>query len=202
MLALVGLCRGAESRATLVFAAVTGEENQFLGSDYFVRHLPFPAEAVLADLNFGDDRRLGRNRGRSCDRGVPFDLTKSSSGRPPVSASGTRRAGHGARLFFPVRSIQLRPQMAFRPPGFTRGSFPGRGAEYLPEKTAAYKKTAIIRSAMEIQPDWDFAGTDPDRPLGPGNRRPSRCLARPSAVQTGKLVQKKTAALTADAALR
>ena len=44
--------RPEKLKADLCFVAVTAEEQLVLGSDYFARHLPFPKETVVADINF------------------------------------------------------------------------------------------------------------------------------------------------------
>lgn len=42
---------GAQPRRSILFIAVTAEEKGLLGSDYFARHPPVPADALVADIN-------------------------------------------------------------------------------------------------------------------------------------------------------
>ncbi|MDD8009652.1 MAG: M28 family peptidase [Acidobacteriota bacterium] len=162
MLALARLCAEAPERprATLVFAAVTGEENQFLGSDYFVRHLPFPAEAVLADLNFEMTGVWGETE----------DVYAIGASHSDLDEIVSRAAARIGLRYTPERDTELGYFFRSDQFSFARNGLPAawlhegivsrtRGAEYLPEKTAAYKKNGYHQVGDEIQPDWDFAGT-------------------------------------------
>jgi Zn-dependent M28 family amino/carboxypeptidase len=46
-------------RRSILFAAVTGEEQGLLGSEYLAKHLPIPAGKITLDLNYDDVKPLG-----------------------------------------------------------------------------------------------------------------------------------------------
>jgi Zn-dependent M28 family amino/carboxypeptidase len=162
MLTLARYYRDAPTRpkATLVFAAVTGEENLLLGSDYFVRHLPFPASAILADINFEMTGVWGETED-------VYGIGASHSDLNEIAAQAAKNLGfrcteeRNRELGYFFRSDQF---------SFARGGIPAvwlhegivsrtKGAEYIPEKSAEYKKNGYHQVDDEIKPDWDFSGT-------------------------------------------
>ena len=162
MLALAGSYAETPDRpkATLVFAAVTGEENLFLGSDYFVRHLPFPVSATLADINFEMTGVWGETED-------VYGIGASHSDLDEIA--GRAAAGLGLR-YTPERNTELGYFFRSDQFSFARGGIPAvwlhegivsrtKGADYILEKSADYKKNGYHQVDDEIKPDWDFSGT-------------------------------------------
>jgi len=51
LLAIAGMLRSTPPARSVIFAAVTAEERGLVGSDYFVRNPPVPAETIVANIN-------------------------------------------------------------------------------------------------------------------------------------------------------
>jgi len=147
-------------KATLVFAAVTGEEELFLGSEHFVRHPPFPESAVLANLNFEMTGVWGETQD-------VYGIGASHSDLDEICAQAAANLGlryteeRNRELGYFFRSDQF---------SFARAGIPGvwlhegilsrtKGEGYILEKQAEYKKNGYHQVDDEIQPDWDYTGT-------------------------------------------
>jgi Zn-dependent M28 family amino/carboxypeptidase len=144
----------------LCFVAVTGEEKLFLGSEYFVRHMPFPAASAVADINFEMANVWGETEDVFAIGAKYSDLDGVC--RAAAEAMGLRyiRERNGELGFF-FRSDQL---------SFARAGIPGvwlsqgvvsKGPDkgLVQRKFEDYRKTKYHKVTDEIQPDWDLRGT-------------------------------------------
>jgi len=162
MLALARYYRDAPVRpkATLVFAAVTGEEHLFLGSDYFVRHLPFPAASILADINFEMTGVWGETED-------VYGIGASHSDLDEICARAAANLGlrsieeRNKELGFFFRSDQFSFALNGIPAVWLHEGIVSRGkdADLIAKKSAEYKAKGYHQVDDEIQPDWDYSGT-------------------------------------------
>lgn len=146
-------------KTDLLFAAVTGEEQLFLGSDYLVRHLPVPASSVFANLNFEMTNVWGETQD-------VFGIGAKHSDLDEVLAEAARNLGwtytperHGELGFF-FRSDQF---------SFARGGIPAvwlhHGVESRGDDKGravrefdAYQREKYHKVTDEIGPNWDLRG--------------------------------------------
>lgn len=162
MLALARYCRDMpqKPKATLIFVGVTGEEEQFLGSENFVRHLPVPAGAILANLNFEMTGVWGETED-------VYGIGASHSDLDEICARAAANLGlryieeRNRELGYFFRSDQFSFARAGIPAVWLHEGIVSRtkGPDYIPEKQADYKKNGYHQVGDEIQPDWDYAGT-------------------------------------------
>jgi len=147
-------------KADLCFVAVTAEEQLVLGSDYFARHLPFPKEMVLADINYEMVNVWGETEDVYAIGGAQSDLDGVC--RQAAESLGLRYTGErNGELGFFYRSDQL---------SFARAGIPGvwlsqgvvaKGPDkgLVERKFEDYRATKYHKVTDEIQPDWDLRGT-------------------------------------------
>ena len=162
LLALAGYYaqRPDKLKDDLCFVAVTGEEKLFLGSDYFVRHLPFPAASAVADINLEMTNVWGETED-------VFAIGAKFSELDGICREAAERTGlryipeRNGELGFFFRSDQM---------SFARAGIPGvwlsqgvvsKGPDkgYIQRKFEDYRKTKYHKVSDEIQPDWDLRGT-------------------------------------------
>lgn len=151
--------RSERLKVDLLFAAVTGEENLFLGSDHLVRRLPVPAASVLANLNFEMTNVWGETED-------VFGIGAKHSDLDDILAEAARNLGltytpeRHAELGFFFRSDQF---------SFARGGIPavwlhhgvvsrGEDKERAARAFADYQATKYHKVTDEIGPDWDLGG--------------------------------------------
>jgi len=161
LLALAGYFaqRPEKLKDDLCFVAVTAEEQLLLGSDYFVRHMPFPAAAVVADINL----EMANVWGETED---VFAIGAKFSDLDGVCREAAGRLGlryipeRNGELGFYFRSDQL---------SFARAGIPGvwlsqgvvsKGPDkgLVQRKFDDYRKTKYHKVTDEVQPDWDLRG--------------------------------------------
>ncbi|MBN2207027.1 MAG: M28 family peptidase [Candidatus Aminicenantes bacterium] len=146
-------------RVDLLFAAVTGEENLFLGSDHFVRHLPVPKASVLANINFEMTNVWGETED-------VFGIGAKHSDLDEILAQAARNLKltytperYGELGFF-FRSDQFSfarggiPAVWLHHGVVSRGEDKGRAARAF----ADYQATKYHKVTDEIGPDWDLGG--------------------------------------------
>jgi Zn-dependent M28 family amino/carboxypeptidase len=162
MLALAGFYaqRPEKLKDDLCFVAVTGEEKLFLGSDYFVRHLPFPASSVVADINFEMTNVWGETEDA-------FAIGAKHSELDEVC----RQAAEKIELrYIPERNGELGFFFRSDQISFVKAGIPGvwlsqgivsKGPDkgLILRKFEDYRKTKYHKVTDEIQPDWDLRGT-------------------------------------------
>ncbi len=162
LLALAGYYsqRPERLKDDLCFVAVTGEEKLFLGSDYFVRHMPFPASSVVADLNFEMTNVWGETED-------VFAIGAKYSDLDGVCRTAAERMGlryipeRNGELGFYFRSDQLSFARAGIPGVWLSQGIVSRGPDkgLIQRKFEEYRKTKYHKVSDEIQPDWDLRGT-------------------------------------------
>jgi len=151
--------RAGDLKADLLFAAVTAEEQNLLGSDYFVRHLPVPAASVLADLNLEMTNVWGETED-------VFGIGAKHSDLDEVLARAARKLGltytpeRLGELGFFFRSDQI---------SFARGGIPsvwlhhgvvsrGKDKERVALAYDEYRRAGYHKVTDEIKPNWDLRG--------------------------------------------
>jgi len=150
----------AKTKATLVFAAFTAEEEVMLGSEYFVRHMPFPGAAILANINIEMTGVWGETEDVYGIGAVHSDLDKIAA----------RAAANLGLRYIPERDAELGYFFRSDQLSFARGGIPAvwihegiasrsKGPDYMVEKHADYVKNKYHKVTDQIEPDWDLAGT-------------------------------------------
>ncbi len=143
----------------LCFAAVTGEEAGCLGSDYFVRHPPFPKASAVADINLEMLKPWGETED-------VFAVGARESELDAVCREAAEKAGflytpeRDRELGFFFRSDQISFVRAGLPAVWLRQGIVSRGADrdLGRRKFDDYMATKYHRVTDEIQPDWDLRG--------------------------------------------
>jgi Zn-dependent M28 family amino/carboxypeptidase len=144
---------------SVLFAAVTGEEQGLLGSEFLGRHLPFPAANVALDLNFDGIR----------PDGIPETIEVSGSERTtffPVVESTARdfgfeikpdanpgaghyyRSDHFSLAHVGVPSFSVQEGLKFR----------GHPLEWGIQRENEYDAKHYHQPSDEFQANWDFSG--------------------------------------------
>jgi Zn-dependent M28 family amino/carboxypeptidase len=162
ILALAGYYaqRPEKLKDDLCFVGVTGEEKLFLGSDYFARHLPFPASSVVADINFEMTNVWGETEDA-------FAIGAKHSELDDVCRLAGRNMGlryipeRNGELGFFFRSDQLSFVKAGIPGVWLHQGIVSKGPDkgFVQRKFEDYQKTKYHKVTDEIQPDWDLRGT-------------------------------------------
>ena len=162
MLALAGASARDPERLKddLCFVAVTGEEKLFLGSDHFNRHLPFPKESVVANINFEMTNVWGQTEDAFAIGAGHSELDEVC--RLAADRMGLRyipeRNGH---LGFFFRSDQLSFARAGIPGVWLHQGIVSKGPDkgHIQRMFEDYQRTKYHQVTDEIQPDWDLRGT-------------------------------------------
>ena len=144
----------------LCFVGVTGEEKLFLGSDYFSRHLPFPAGSAVADINLEMTNVWGETED-------VFAIGARHSDLDGVCREAAEKMGlryipeRNGELGFFFRSDQLSFVKAGIPGVWLSQGIVSRGPDkgLVQRKFEDYRKTKYHKVTDEIQPDWDLRGT-------------------------------------------
>jgi Zn-dependent M28 family amino/carboxypeptidase len=162
MLALAGdLARRPETlKDDLCFVAVTAEEQLMLGSDYFARHLPFPAAQAAANINFEMTNVWGETEDAFAIGAKHSDLDGVC--RRAAEAVGLRYIPErNGELGFFFRSDQLSFARAGIPGVWLHQGIVSRGEDkgLVQRKFEDYKKTKYHKVGDEIEADWDLRGT-------------------------------------------
>jgi Zn-dependent M28 family amino/carboxypeptidase len=143
----------------LCFVAVTAEEQLVLGSDYFVRHLPFKKEKIVADLNFEMTNVWGETED-------VFAIGARHSELDGVCREAAEKMGlryipeRNGELGFFFRSDQLSFARAGIPGVWLSQGIVAKGPDkgLVQRKFEDYRKTKYHKVTDEIQPDWDLRG--------------------------------------------
>ncbi len=144
----------------LCFVAVTAEEQLYLGSDYFVRHLPFPRESAVADINFEMTNVWGETEDVFAI-GAKFseldEICREAAGKMHLRYTPER---HGELGFF-FRSDQLSFARAGIPAVWLHQGIVSAGPDkdFVERKFEEYQKTKYHKVTDQIEPDWDLRGT-------------------------------------------
>ncbi|HDT13880.1 MAG TPA: M28 family peptidase [Candidatus Aminicenantes bacterium] len=162
LLALAGYYaqRPEKLRDDLCFVAVTAEEQNLLGSDYFARHMPFPAGSVVANINFEMTNVWGETEDVFAIGARQSDLDGVC--REAAEALGLRYIPErNGELGFYFRSDQLSFAWAGVPGVWLHQGIVSKGPDkgFVQRKFEDYRATKYHKVADEIQPDWDLRGT-------------------------------------------
>ena len=168
--ALLAIARAAaaapRTRRSLVFNAVTAEEQGLLGSEFYARHPTFPAGRLAADLNMDSMNADGKTN----DLGF-VGLGKSSLDTVVVDVARAQgRTVHGDA--FPDRGAFYRSdQFSFAKIGVP-GVYVSGGPEYVGRpsgwgeaRKVAYEKNRYHQPSDEFDPNWDWGGAVQDAQL-------------------------------------
>ncbi len=161
MLALAGHAaqRPERLKDDLCFVAVTAEEQNLLGSDFFARHMPFEAAKVIANINFEMTNVWGETE----------DVFAIGARLSDLDGVCRRAAEELGLRYIPERNGEL--GFAFRSDqmSFIRAGVPGvwlsqglvsKGPDkdLVRRKFEDYRATKYHKVGDEIQPDWDLRG--------------------------------------------
>jgi Zn-dependent M28 family amino/carboxypeptidase len=139
---------------------VTAEEQLVLGSAYFARHLPFPADTVVADINYEMSNVWGETEDVYAIGARHSDLDAIAA--EAAAKRGLRyTAERNGELGFFYRSDQSSFARAGIPAAWLSQGIVSRGADkgLVQRKFEDYRATKYHKVTDEIQPDWDLRGT-------------------------------------------
>lgn len=154
-------------RRTLVFMAVTAEEQGLLGARWYAAHPLYPLERTLADINMDIPNPWGRTRsivsvshGQSTLEDI-LAREAAAQGRT-VKPDPEPEKGYFYRSDHFELSRQGVPALAFLFPG---ADYLDRPADYGTRVRAAYVANDYHKPTDEVKPDWDLAGMVDDTRL-------------------------------------
>ncbi|HEX6748356.1 MAG TPA: M28 family peptidase [Longimicrobium sp.] len=154
-------------RRSIVFLAVTAEEQGLLGARWYAAHPIYPLARTLADINMDIPNPWGRTR----------SIVSVSHGQTTLEGILAREAARVGRRVVPdpepekgyfyrsdhfELSRQGVPALAFLFPGT---DYIGRPADYGTRVRANYVANDYHKPTDEVKPDWDLAGMVDDTRL-------------------------------------
>jgi Zn-dependent M28 family amino/carboxypeptidase len=158
--------QGRRPRRSLVFLAVTAEEQGLLGSFWYARHPTFAPELIAANLNIDCINRFGATTDVSYvgyGRSSLDAVVESVAGAQGRTVRGDAYPSRGsfyrsdqfsfARIGVPVIDATGGPTFVGRPPGWGREQFEN------------YERTRYHQPSDELDASWDFAGAVEDAQL-------------------------------------
>ncbi|MCX6568897.1 MAG: M28 family peptidase [Candidatus Aminicenantes bacterium] len=161
LLALAGYYaqRPEKLKADLCFVAVTAEEQLLLGSDYFARHLPFPNDTVVADINLEMANVWGETE----------DVFAIGARHSDLDEVCRRAAEELGLRYIPERNGELGFFYRADQLSFARAGIPGvwlsqgivaKGPDkdLVQREFVDYRATKYHKVTDEIQPGWDLRG--------------------------------------------
>jgi len=147
-------------KVNLVFAGFTAEEEGLLGSAHFVRHLPFPAGSVIADINLEMTNVWGETEDVFAIGAGESDLDGVC--REAAEALGLRYIPErNTELGFFFRSDQLSFARAGIPGVWLHQGIVSKGVDrdLARKKFEEYRAFKYHKVTDERGEDWDLAGT-------------------------------------------
>jgi len=151
---------------SIVFLAVTGEEQGLLGSAYYAQHPPFPLNKTVADLNMDMLWPFGKMK----------DLTVIGYGQSELEGYAQAAAQAQGRYILPDQ--QPETGMFYRsdhfsfahvgvPSLYASGGYESRdkGKDYIAEKRQEYTTNYYHKPADQFDPTWDLSGIAQDAQL-------------------------------------
>jgi hypothetical protein len=153
-------------RRTILFASVTAEEQNLLGSEFLARHSPVPVARIAADINIDEVNIWGRTRdvsmiglGKSSLDGTIREIL-ASQGRT-VKPDPFPDKGHFYRSDqFTLAKVGV--PAAYFDPGT---DFLGKPAGWGEQQIAAYEKNDYHQPSDEYRDSWDLSGAVEDLQL-------------------------------------
>jgi Zn-dependent M28 family amino/carboxypeptidase len=156
----------AKPRRTILFAAVTAEEQGLLGAKYYVEHPVCPLAKTLADINIDGMNQWGRTRdlvvvglGNSTLDDLAAEIARGQGRQIKPDAEPEKgyyyRADHFefAKQGVPAFYIHAGTDYIDKPPGFGE------------QKRQEFTAKDYHKPSDEIKPDWDLAGAVEDARL-------------------------------------
>jgi len=146
-------------RRSILFAAVTGEEQGLLGSEYLGKHPPIPAGKISLDLNYDDVKPLGAPEevqvaGAERTNFYPNVEATSKEFRLNIRADARPEAGHFYRSdHFSLARVGI--------PSFSINEgmkFKGHPESWGLDKEREYVDKHYHQPSDEFRPDMDFVG--------------------------------------------
>lgn len=146
-------------RRSVLFAAVTGEEQGLLGSEYLGKHPPIPAGKISLDLNYDDVKPLGAPEevqvaGAERTSFYPNVEATSKEFRLAIRADARPEAGHFYRSdHFSLARVGI--------PSFSINQgmkFKGHPESWGLDKEREYVEKHYHQPSDEYRPDMDFVG--------------------------------------------
>ncbi|MGB9835518.1 MAG: M28 family peptidase [Candidatus Saccharicenans sp.] len=143
----------------LVFAAVTAEEQNLLGSSYLASHLPVPNSSILANLNFEMTNVWGETED-------VYAIGASHSDLDDVCREAAQKIGlrytpeRGGNYGFFFRSDQLSFARQGIPAVWLHEGIVARGPDpdKVRRKEEEYQQKFYHQVTDEVQSDWDLRG--------------------------------------------
>ncbi len=154
-------------KRSILFVAVTAEEQGLLGSEYYAKFPLYPLAKTLANINMDEINVWGRTKDITIIGLGASDLDDYAAGRGgragPHADAGLR-AGKG--LLLPVGSLQLREGRRARrsipTPAWTSSASP---PSYGKQKRDEWTEKFYHQPTDEVQPWWDLSGAAEDGKL-------------------------------------
>ncbi|MBJ6107408.1 M28 family peptidase [Hymenobacter sp. BT523] len=151
---------------SIVFLAVTGEEQGLLGSDYYAQHPIFPVASTVADINMDELLAFGPMR----------DLTITGYGQSELDDYARAAAKEQNRYVIPYQhpetgSFYRSDHFSFAKVGipalYASGSFDSRlhGKDFAEKQRKDFEEIAYHQPADQYDPKWDLRGAEQDARL-------------------------------------
>jgi Zn-dependent M28 family amino/carboxypeptidase len=151
---------------SIVFLAVTAEEQGLLGSAYYAQHPPFPLNKTVADLNMDMLWPYGQTK----------DLTVIGYGQSELEDYARAAAQAQGRYLLPDQTPET--GMFYRsdhfsfahvgvPSLYAAGGYESRaqGKQWIADKRRAYTTSMYHKPADQFDPSWDLWGIAQDAEL-------------------------------------
>jgi Zn-dependent M28 family amino/carboxypeptidase len=154
-------------RRAILFAAVAGEEQGLLGSEYLAAHPPVPIGRIAANINVDELGIWGRTRdmimigeGKSTLDTVVEAIAAAQGGRRIVPDQNPDKG-----YFY--RSDQFNLAKMGVPAAYLEAGVDviGKPAGWGAEQHAHYEEVDYHQPSDELRPDWDFTGAVEDTQL-------------------------------------
>ena len=153
-------------KRSVLFLAVTAEEQGLLGSAYYAEHPIFPPSKTVADINMDAFMSIGEMK----------DLTIVGYGQSDLDDMATKLAENQGRYIIPdpepgaghfFRSDHFNFAKVGIPALYASGSYEHmtKGVEYAKEKSEAYVSDDYHQLSDEYSDDWDMGGMIQDATL-------------------------------------
>ena len=148
-------------KRSILFAAVTAEEQGLRGSEYLGQHPPIPAGKIALDLNYDDLPRAGHCRRSAGRRRRAHQLVSHrGSHGAAVRAPDPSRSPSRIRPLLPLRPLQPGPRghsfVQHQGRGEVQGTHRASGAR---SRTWNTSRSAITSPATSTVRTWTSAGT-------------------------------------------
>ena len=149
----------AKPRRSIIFAAVTAEEQGLLGSEYLGKHPPVPAGKISLDLNYDDVKPLGAPEdvevsGAERTNFYPLVQATAREFRLTIRPDARPEAGHYYRSdHFSLARVGI--------PSFSVNEgmkFKGHSEAWGLEQDREYTTKHYHQPSDEYRPDMDFTG--------------------------------------------